>query len=117
MERPLPAEPHSRNRRNPLRAIERWIFAPEDPRRLAALRIGLFGVVAIRLATNDDYSRVAGQPAELFDPVSLFHLLSSMPSPGLTSVLLAGGTIAAVAAAAGVEPRFTFPRRSRWRCS
>ena len=102
----MSAEPRSRN---PLRAIERWIFAPEDPRRLAALRIGLFGVVAIRLATNDDYSRVAGQPRELFDPVSLFHLLSSMPSPGLTSVLLVLGTIAALAAAAGVAPRVSFP--------
>ena len=97
------------SRRNPLRSIERWIFAPEDPRRLAALRIGLFGLVALRLATNGDYSEVAGQPSELFDPVSLFHLLPSMPSPGLTTALLVCGTVAALAAACGLVPRLSFP--------
>ena len=103
----MPPEPPAN--RNPLRAVERWIFAPEDARRLAALRIGLFGLVALRLATNDGYSQVAGQPPELFDPVSLFHLLPSMPSPALTSVLVVAGTIAALAAAAGIAPRASFP--------
>lgn len=94
---------------NPVRAIERFVFAPEDARRLAAIRIGLFGLVAIRLATNGDYAAVAGQPSELFDPVSLFHLLPSMPSPGLTSVAQVLGVVAALLAAAGVWPRITFP--------
>lgn len=92
-----------------LRALDGWVFAAEDPRRLAAIRIGLFGLVALRLATNGDYSAVAGQPPELFDPVSLFHLLDSMPSQGLTTVLLVLGTVAALCAACGVVPRASFP--------
>jgi len=93
----------------PVRAVERFVFAPEDARRLAALRIGLFGLLAIRLATNDDYGSVAGQPAALFDPVSLFHLLPSMPSPGLTAVAQVLGVAAALLAAAGIWPRASFP--------
>lgn len=93
----------------PMRVIEGFVFAPEDGRRLAAIRIGLFGLLAIRLATGGDYASVAGQPEELFDPVSIFHLLSSMPSPGLTSTLQVLGVIAAVLAACGVWPRASFP--------
>lgn len=92
-----------------VRAVERFIFAPEDARRLAAVRIGLFGLLAIRLATNDDFAAVAGQPEALFDPVSLFHLLPSMPSPELASVAQVLGVIAALLAAAGLFPRLTFP--------
>ena len=93
----------------PVRAVERFVFAAEDARRLAALRIGLFGILALRLATNDDYAAVAGQPAALFDPVSLFHLLPSMPSPGLTAAVQLAGLVAAVLAAAGLWPRLSFP--------
>ena len=94
---------------NPLRAIDRFIFAPEDARRLAAIRIGLFGLLALRLATNGDYADVAGQPSQLFDPLSLFHLLPSMPSPELTTVAQIAGVLAALLAAAGIAPRGTFP--------
>lgn len=92
----------------PLEAVQRFVFAPEDARRLAGLRIGLFGLLAFRLAVND-YDFVAGQPATLFDPVSLFHLLSAMPSPGLVSVLQPLAVLAAVLAMAGVFPRVSFP--------
>ena len=85
-----------------------FVFAPEDARRLAALRIGLFGLLAWRLAITD-YGFVAGQPAALFDPVSLFHLLESMPSSGLTSVLQPVAVTAALIAAAGIAPRLSFP--------
>lgn len=94
--------------RSGARAIEGFVFAPEDARRLAALRIGLFGLLALRLAIND-YGFVAGQPAALFDPVSLFHLLPSMPSPSLTSVLQPSAVAVAVVAAAGICPRVSFP--------
>jgi len=93
----------------PLQAIDRFVFAPEDARRLAAIRIGLFGVLALRLATNGDYADVAGQPQALFDPVSLFHLVSGMPSPGLTAALQVAGVAAALIAAAGLRPRLSFP--------
>jgi hypothetical protein len=92
----------------PLRVVDRFIFAPEDARRLAALRIGLFGVLAVRLATTD-FGSVAEQPAALFDPVSLFELMPSMPSSELTSVVQVLGVLAALCAAAGLWPRASLP--------
>jgi hypothetical protein len=91
-----------------VRAIERWIFAPGDARRLAAVRIGLFSLLAWRLATND-YAAVAGQPAALFDPVSLLKLLSAMPSHDVAVTVQAVGVLAALCAAAGLLPRASFP--------
>ncbi|MDQ5833598.1 MAG: hypothetical protein M3550_11165 [Actinomycetota bacterium] len=92
----------------PLRAVERFVFAPEDARRLAALRIGLFGLLAVRLASSDAGS-VAGQPQALFDPVSVFEVLPEMPSVGLTAAVQAVGVAAALVAAAGLWPRASFP--------
>jgi hypothetical protein len=100
--------PTERSWGSPIAAIERFVFAPEDARRLAALRIGLFGLLAMRLAVND-YGRVAGQPRALFDPISVFELLPSMPSTELTSVVQAIGIAAALLAAAGIWPRASFP--------
>jgi hypothetical protein len=97
-----------RPRRSPLRSIERFVFAPEDARRLAALRIGLFGLLASRLAIND-YGFVAGQPEALFDPISLFELLPRMPSSELTAVVQVIAVMSALLAAAGLWPRATFP--------
>lgn len=94
--------------RGPLGRLDGFVFAPERARRLAAVRIGLFGLLAIRLAIGD-YGAVAGQPPELFDPVSLFELLPSMPSPELTSVVQGAGILAAACAAAGLWPRISFP--------
>jgi hypothetical protein len=91
-----------------LRQAERRLFAPGDPRRLAAVRIGLFTLLAWRLAHND-YLAVAGQPATLFDPVSLFKLLSRMPSHDLTVWVQVGGVVVALVAAAGVVPRLSLP--------
>jgi len=93
---------------SPIAAIERFVFAPEDARRLAAIRIGLFSLLAARLAIND-YGQVADQPRILFDPISFFELLSSMPSAELTSVVQAIGIVAALLAAAGTWPRASFP--------
>jgi hypothetical protein len=94
--------------RSPLRSVERFVFAREDARRLAALRIGLFGLLAARLAIND-YGFVAGQPKALFDPISLFEVLPSMPSSELTSVVQVIAVSSALLAAAGLWPRATFP--------
>ncbi len=98
----------SEPRRGPLRRLEGFVFAPEDARRLAALRIGLFALLALRLAITD-FAFVADQPAALFDPVSLFHLLPEMPSSGIVHVLQPLGVVAALVAAAGLWPRVTFP--------
>jgi hypothetical protein len=89
-------------------AIERWIFTAADARRLAAVRIGLFSLLAWRLATND-YAAVSGQPAALFDPVSLLKLLAAMPSHDLALSVQVIGVLAAICAAAGLLPRASFP--------
>jgi hypothetical protein len=99
---------HDRGRIPVLDAVQRFIFAPEDARRLAAMRIGLFGLLAFRMAITD-FQAVANQPAALFDPVSVFEPLTAMPSSELTSVLQMLAVLAALAAAAGVYPRLTFP--------
>ena len=81
--------------RNAFDRAQAFAFAPEDSRRLAAMRIGLFSLLAWRLAVVD-VDRVAGQPAALFDPVSVFHLLSEMPSQGIVDALRPLGIIAAL---------------------
>jgi len=92
-----------------LRGAERFVFAAQDARRLAALRIGLFGLLALRLATNGDYAQVADQPRAFFDPVSLFEPLPGMPPSELTAIVQVAGVLLAVVAAAGLAPRLTFP--------
>src|SRR5919109_1662307 len=91
-----------------MRRLERFLFAPEDARRLAALRIGLCGLLAWRLATLD-FSFVADQPAALFQPVSFMKLLSEMPSHDLTVALQIVGIAAALLAAAGLWTRASLP--------
>lgn len=91
-----------------LRRADGWVFAPADARRLAAVRIGLCGVLALRLATTD-YSAVTGQPAALFQPVFYMRLFTHMPSQEVATVLQACGVAAAVAAAAGLALRATLP--------
>ena len=92
----------------PFRALGGFIFAPEDARRLGALRIGLFALLAIRLAIND-YGSVADQPPALFDPVSVLKVLPSMPSSDLAEAVQLIAIVAALLAAAGVWPRATLP--------
>src|SRR5205085_5778154 len=80
------------------------IFAPEDPRRLASMRIGLCCLLALRL-TITDYGVVAGQPAALFQPVTYMNLFGRMPSHEVAAMLQRCGIVAALVAAAGVAGR------------
>jgi hypothetical protein len=91
-----------------MRTLERFLFAAEDPRRLAALRIGLFALLAWRLAIGD-YTFVAGQPEALFQPVSFMKLFPEMPGHDLTVALQIAGVAAALLAAAGLCARATLP--------
>ena len=91
-----------------MRALERFLFAPGDARRLAARRIGLCGLLAWRLATGD-YTFVAGQPEALFQPVSFMKLLPEMPGHDLTVALQVAGVAAALLAAAGLWTRASLP--------
>ena len=97
-----------RRARAALRRAEAWLFAPGDPRRLAAVRIGLGGLLAIRLA-GGPYAELATQPPALFRPISFLRLLDRMPSPEAVAVLQALALGAAVLATVGLLTRFTLP--------
>jgi hypothetical protein len=96
-----------------LRRVERWLFAPGDPRRVAALRIGLCAVLTARL-TRDAYLGLADQEAALFRPVSFMRLLPAMPPRGVVLAVQVAGVAAAVLAAYGRRSRVTLP--VAWGC-
>ncbi len=96
-----------------IRRVDGWLFGPGDPRRLAAVRIGLCSLLAVRLA-RPLYAGLAGQPRTLFRPISFMHLLPSMPSKPATIAVQACGVAAAVLAAAGLRSRITLP--IAWTC-
>lgn len=91
-----------------LARAEAWLFAPGDPRRLAAVRIGLCALLAARLA-GGPYPELATQPEALFRPISFLRLLDRMPSPEAVAVLQAFALGAAVLATVGLLTRFTLP--------
>jgi len=92
---------------NLLRRADAWVFAAEDARRLAAVRIGLCGVVALRLATTD-YGVAARQP-ELFQPHFYMDVFERMPSQDVAITLQTCGLVAALLAAAGLAIRASLP--------
>ena len=87
---------------------ERWLFAPGDPRRLAAVRVGLCALLAARLASGP-YPELATQPEALFRPISFLRLLERMPSPEVVAVLQSFALGAAVLATVGLLTRYTLP--------
>jgi len=91
-----------------MRRLEAWLFAPGDPRRLAVVRIGLCGLLAVRLATGP-YAELASQPAALFRPISFLRLLERMPPRGLVVAVQALALAGAVLAAAGLWTRVALP--------
>jgi hypothetical protein len=91
-----------------MRRLEAWLFAPGDPRRLALLRIGLCGLLAVRLATGP-YAELASQPAALFRPISFLRVLERMPPRGLVVALQVLALAAALLAAAGLWTRVALP--------
>jgi hypothetical protein len=83
------------------RRIDAWVFAAEDARRLGAVRIGLCGLLALRLSFTN-YARVAGQPRALFQPLSYMRLFERMPSAGAATTIQICGIVAALIAMAGL---------------
>ena len=83
------------------------MFAPEDPRRLAAMRIGVCSVVALRLALADYAPRAERQSS--FRPHFYMDLFLRMPSAETRTALQICGIVAALIAAAGLALRFTLP--------
>jgi hypothetical protein len=96
-----------------VRRVEAWLFAPGDPRVPAALRIGLSGLLAVRLARGL-YLHLAGQPRALYRPLSFMHLIGSMPGRTVVLVAQVAGVAAAVLAAVGLRARATLP--VAWAC-
>ncbi|HEV2894726.1 MAG TPA: hypothetical protein VG411_13295 [Actinomycetota bacterium] len=92
----------------PARRLEAFLFAPGDPRRLAAVRIGLCALLAARLA-GGPYLELAAQPAALYRPISFLRLLDRMPPPEVVAALQALALAAAVLAMVGLLTRFTLP--------
>jgi hypothetical protein len=89
-------------------AFDRWLFAPGDPRRLAALRIGLCLVVVARVA-RPLFADLAGQPEPLFRPRSFMQLLDAMPSSGAAVTIQVATIVLLLAAAGGLAGRVTLP--------
>jgi hypothetical protein len=90
-----------------VRHADARVFAAEDARRLAAVRIGLCGLLALRLATTD-YGVAARQP-ELFQPHFYMDVFERMPSQEIAVALQACGLVAALLAAAGLAIRASLP--------
>lgn len=88
--------------------VHRWLFASGSSQRLAALRIGLFAVIAVRL-TNPVYLDLTEQPRALFEPLSFMHLFDQMPARGVVIPVQVIGLSAAVLAVAGWRARATVP--------
>jgi hypothetical protein len=97
-----------------MRRAESWLFEPGSPRRLAAVRIGLASLLAIRLSRGI-YLDLAGQPPALFRPLSFMHLFASMPSRHIVLVAQLLGIAAAALATFGLRARITLP--AAWACA
>jgi predicted DCC family thiol-disulfide oxidoreductase YuxK len=91
-----------------LAQFERWMFAPGDPRRLAALRIGLCLIIAWR-AARPVLVELGGQPEALYRPISFMVLLREMPGRSLMVAVQVAVVLAALAGAAGAWSRITVP--------
>jgi hypothetical protein len=83
------------------------VFAPEDARRLAAVRIGLCLLLSLRLAIAD-YGLAARQ-RELFRPHFYMDVFQRMPSQEVATTLQICGIVAALVAAAGLAIQASLP--------
>ena len=90
-----------------VRHTDHWVLTAMDARRLAAVRIGLCCLLALRLALVD-YEPVAGR-TPVFQPHFYMQLFERMPSPDTATALKVCGIVAALAAAAGLALRATLP--------
>jgi hypothetical protein len=89
---------------------DRWLFAPGSARQLAAVRIGLCAVLALRVGLRPNlYLDLSQQEASLFRPLSWAKLFDHMPSRVLLLAALIICVIAALCAAAGFKGRIALP--------
>ncbi len=97
-----------------MQRAERFLFPAASAERLAALRIGLCAILVGRLAFGP-YVELAGQPRELFRPISFMELLPAMPPQPVVVALQAVGVLAAALATLGLRTRMALPLA--WVCA
>jgi len=89
---------------------DRWLFAAGSARRLAAVRIALCALLALRVGLRPSlYLDLSQQEASLFRPLSWAKLFDHMPSRGVLLVALIVCVVAALCAAAGFRGRIALP--------
>ena len=89
---------------------DRWFFQPGSARTLAAVRIGLCALLALRVGLRPSlYLDLSQQEASLFRPLSWAKLFDHMPSRGVLLAALIVCVIAAACAAAGFKGRIALP--------
>jgi hypothetical protein len=91
---------------NAVRAIDRWLFAPNTTERLRRVRTMLALLVAARLALSP-FRALADVPDALFVPVSGLVPIRSVPPVGVIVAVQVVGVGAALLAATGRRPRMT----------
>lgn len=89
---------------------DRWLFQAGSARRLAAVRIGLCALVALRVGLRPNlYLDLSQQEASLFRPLSWAKLFDHMPARGVLLAALIVCVIAAVCATVGFKGRIALP--------
>jgi hypothetical protein len=94
---------------NLVRRADGWVFAVDDARRLAAVRVGLCSVLAVRFAVIDYRAAALRRHGARFHPLTYMQLFDHMPSPDAATALRACGIVAALLAAAGLALRISLP--------
>jgi hypothetical protein len=88
----------------------RWLFQPGSARTLAAVRIGLCALLAVRVGLRPSlYLDLSQQESSLFRPLSWAKLFDHMPSRGVLLVALVVCVVAALCATAGIKGRIALP--------
>ena len=89
---------------------DRWLFAAGSARRVAAMRIGLCALLALRIGLRPGlYLDLSQQEPALFRPLSWAKLFDHMPSRGVLLVALVIAVAAAVCATVGFKGRIALP--------
>jgi len=96
-----------RQAENLVRRADGWVFAHEDGRRLAAIRIGICALLALRLAIADYGGTV--RHATAFQPHFYMDVFEQMPSLEVATILQICGIVASLAAMVGLALRVSVP--------
>jgi len=87
--------------------LDAWLFRPGDPRRLAALRVGLSSILLVRLARGL-YVQWASEPNALYRPESFMRLMPDVPPRGVILTVQCVAIACACCAIVGYRARLSF---------